>query len=60
MKELLICILLILFLLGIYVHKLATGKNIISGLSDLMGPVKEDWIDGVAEGIKAVLPESNS
>ena len=55
MKELSIYILLTVILLGIYVHKLRTGRNIIAGLSDLMkSAVKEDWIDGIAEGIKAI------
>jgi len=47
-------------LLGIYVIKLVTGRNKISGLSDLMGSEKEDWISGVAEWTEAVLSESNS
>ena len=47
-------------LLVIYVIKLATGKNIISGLSDIMGPVEEKWINGIAEWTEAVLSESNS
>jgi len=41
-------------LLGIYAIKLVTGRNIIAGLSDIMGPVEEKWIDGVSEGIKAL------
>jgi hypothetical protein len=46
--------LVVAFLLGIYLIKLVTGRNIISGLSDLMRPGKEDWINGVAEGIEAM------
>jgi hypothetical protein len=41
-------------LLCIYVIKLVTRRNILDGLSDLMGPVKENWINGVAEGIEAM------
>jgi len=47
-------------LLVIYVIKLVTGRNIIAGLSDIMGPVEEKWINGVAEWTEAVLSESNS
>jgi len=47
-------------LLGIYAIKLVTGRNIIAGLSDIMGPVEEKWINGVAEWTEAVLSESNS
>ena len=47
-------------LLVIYVIKLVTGRNIIAGLSDIMGPVEEKWINGIAEWTEAVLSESNS
>lgn len=39
----------------IYVHKLRTGKNVVSDFAALMRPVEESRIvDGVAEGIEAL------